>query len=133
MSKQIKRSKAMGPYPIGTSAPPIEVLSNHLQDYLTWSAREGRYLWVKPEILETFQKCKTPWKPISTAPKDGTKILWLHVITVLGKSYVKFDPSISTLERQWIGKKEGDGFWMGEYGSVSDSNALGWWNHFNPA
>jgi hypothetical protein len=73
------------------------------------------------------------WQPIETAPKDGTRFLWLSWITILHVDKpATYTPSVDILRRAWINEEKagrrGDGFWMGQYGSKGDNDArLGYW------
>lgn len=72
------------------------------------------------------------WRPISEAPKDGTPFVWMHYITVLHSDRpYEYKPHVDILRRAWINEekagRQGDGYWMGQYGSKSDSDAsYGW-------
>ena len=73
------------------------------------------------------------WKPIATAPRDGTPFIWMHYITVLHMDKPhEYDPQVDIVRRRWINEekagRQGDGFWMGKYGSRSDDQlSYGWW------
>ena len=72
------------------------------------------------------------WKPMESAPKDGTPFIWMGYVTVL-TTPPTFDPYCDVIRRFWLGDargvpRVGEGFWMGKYGSRGDMHLQrGWW------
>lgn len=79
------------------------------------------------------------WRDIASAPRDGTSFVWMHYITVLGTNGPhEYKPYVDVLRRAWINEdkvgRQGDGYWMGQYGSRSDYEVCrGYWMPLHPA
>lgn len=78
------------------------------------------------------------WRDIASAPRDGTPFVWVHYITILHTDRPQeYKPYVDVLRRAWINEenvgRQGDGYWMGQYGSKSDSEVYrGYWVLLHP-
>ncbi len=77
-------------------------------------------------------KVAETWRPISTAPMDGTPFIWFRYITILTKP-VTYNPQVEIVRRHWLREKTGRGYWMGQYTSHGGGDlSYGWWTPLQP-